>query len=217
MQALLYLYKETLDVLKKSNMIGAFGQSWASLGTLVWSFFASIVEFYLKHSPKWAGGFAGAELIDICAVITGIPTNALVMAAPEMCKERFVSYVNGYTTILVVILTVLFVREMLPIVRGAIPYYLSLKKQYKNEAVKAERYKAAAAVGRVTKQSNLELLVLGQAVAQSLYVDTIDDSSKVRFIRGIVDGLAEPTKKKMGVKLLLDTAPVAEKTLAISN
>jgi hypothetical protein len=169
---------------------------WAALISCTWRVLYHVAAFYILNAPKWAGGFAGVPAVDVCSTITGIPTSSLILADPKICEERITTYIGGYTTLLLVAVSLAALRELVPLVRIVIPAYLARLDKQKLDKIKQQRYARAAEVGKVTKENNAQLLSLAQSVVIAMSAD-VSSEAKVKFIAIALSNISADTAKKI--------------------
>lgn len=164
---------------------------------LFWKPVFQLVEFYFLNTPKWAGGFGGLPLIDVCSTITGIPTHILVVSAQEICQERLATFINGYTTLLLTLVFVLAMREFVPLLRHTIPAYYSRLDKLKKEQSNKERYQRASEKRLATIKYHNDLEAFSKTVIINLNSD-VSNADKLCLMLNAYQSLDENTKIRLG-------------------
>lgn len=169
-----------------------------------------VVHSYFMNAPKWAGGYGGLPQIDVCSMTSGISTNNLIRAAPELCEESIATLINGYTVLLITILTtlflVLFVREIIPLVRQIIPAYYQRVDQLKKEKATKERNQLSAIKRAETVAFHSEIKAFAKTVITVLKTDG-DAEDKVFLLMSAFQSLDSNTKSRLGepdAKIMLE-------------
>ena len=161
----------------------------------------NVVHFYLLNVPKWAGGYGGLPEIDVCSIITGVSTNILVRSAPELCQESIASLVNGYATLLIVVLStvalVLSIREFVPMIRIAIPFYFARQDLLKKEQDKMEANRLRAIKTAETKEFHSAVSAFTKTVISVLNADG-KDFDKIALLLSAYKCLNPKIKVRLG-------------------
>ena len=164
---------------------------------LFWKPAYHLVEFYFLNTPKWAGGFGGLPLIDVCSTITGIPTHVLVVSAKELCEERLGTFINGYTTLLLTLVFILTLRELVPLLRHTLPAYYSHLDKLKKEQANKERNRQAGIKRAEAIKFHADLSTFAKTVIITLKSD-VSDGDKMCLMLNAYESLDENTKIRLG-------------------
>ena len=156
----------------------------------------NVVHFYFFNAPKWTGGYGGLPSFDVCSMITGISSNMLVKASPELCEESISTLVNGYATLLIAVLStvllVLVIREFIPLIRHIIPAYFARIDLLKREQATKERNQLASNKSAETRAFNIAITAFSKTVITVLKADG-DDANKVKWLMSAFNSMHPKT------------------------